>query len=104
MNATCYTRLPTPRNFKLMDIAKNDEDGLKLWPIIACAALFAAGSYIVLRTVEGTLSIAWFIGIQAVIYSFAYVMYRVQSRGAVWWNVNQTRRGFRVVLKPKDKR
>lgn len=96
-----YERLPLLTDFRLVDIAKDDE-ALKVWPLLICIALFASGAYIVLRVTEGSLSFWWFAVHQVIIYSLAYAMHRIQSRGGMFWHVTQTRRGFRVVLKPKD--
>lgn len=96
--------LPQIRNFKLLDIPDNGDE-LKVWPLLLCAVLFASGTWIILLILDGRLNgwraLAVFGAHQLCIYALAWVMYRVQKYGLFWWNVQKTRRGFRVVLKDK---
>jgi len=89
----------------------NDEVDLKAWPAKVAAglgiALFLAGTYIVAAMEDGSVSLNTglaLIGvIIAILLTIAVVMHRLQEHGGVWFNLHRSRRGFRVVVKPKDK-
>lgn len=94
------------RGWKTVDLAQNSEDGLRLGATIAAVlalALGAAGVYTVLRWLEAFEPV-WLGVFGAIIVALgllAFAVHRLQEHGSVWFNVEKSRRGFRVVTRKK---